>query len=230
MAPIRCPVSCASTSATWNRQSTCRDTPRSAWYSSSESTTRFGFFSVGALRPLRGFDARKSFPRSSLALAAQLSTAIRNFRSCSIVRSDTGFPLGPTLPDRLARMNRSQSRSDCMTCRGMCGSGRRIVGTGVTRVLRRTGTHGQAEIVPYVCCAAAPGSSLRTSSARRTATGTRPGTGTTTTRVPFGPDNKLKPASLPLHLLHGGPGGNAPWSLPSERVFALSFGFSPRAG
>ena len=70
------------------------------------------FFSVGALRPLRGFDARKSFPRSSLALAAQLSTAIRNFRSCSIIRSDTGFPLGPTLPDRRARMNRSQSRCD----------------------------------------------------------------------------------------------------------------------
>ena len=65
---------------------------------------------MGVLRPLRGFDASRSLPRSSLDLQAQLSTAIRNFRSCSMVRSDTGYPLGPTLPARRARMNRSQSR------------------------------------------------------------------------------------------------------------------------
>ena len=55
MAPMRCPVSCASTSATWNRQSTSRDTCNSAWYSSSVRTTRVGFFSLGFLRPLSGF-------------------------------------------------------------------------------------------------------------------------------------------------------------------------------
>ena len=70
MAPIRCPVSCASTSATWKRQSTSRDTPRSVWYSSSDNTTRVGFFSVGVLRPLSGFGARRNSPRSSLDLAA----------------------------------------------------------------------------------------------------------------------------------------------------------------
>ena len=43
MAPMRCPVSCASTSATWNRQSTLRDTFRSARYSSSARTMRVGF-------------------------------------------------------------------------------------------------------------------------------------------------------------------------------------------
>ncbi len=112
MAPIRCPVSCASTSATSNRQSTCRDTPRSAWYSASVRTTRLGFFSVGIFRPFNGFLSRSRRPRSSFDLAAQLNTAIRNFRSCSSVASDTGLPLGPTLPARRARMKRSQSRWD----------------------------------------------------------------------------------------------------------------------
>ena len=55
MAPIRWPVSCASTSARWNRQSTRGATFRSARYSSSVSTTRVGFFSVGFLKPLSGF-------------------------------------------------------------------------------------------------------------------------------------------------------------------------------
>ena len=41
---------------------------------------------------------------------AQLRTASRNFKSRSIIRSDTGLPLGPTLPARRSRMNRSQSR------------------------------------------------------------------------------------------------------------------------
>ena len=53
MAPIRCPVSCASTSATWNRQSTCRDTLRSARYSCWARTTRVGFFSVGVPQSLQ---------------------------------------------------------------------------------------------------------------------------------------------------------------------------------
>ena len=112
MAPIRCPVSCASTSATWKRQSTFRDTPSSNWYSSSDRTTRVGFFAVGAFKPLRGFESRSRSPCSSLDLPAQLKTARRNFRSYSIVRSDTGLPLGPILPARLALMNRSQSRRD----------------------------------------------------------------------------------------------------------------------
>ena len=62
IAPMRCPVSCVSTSATWNRQSTRRETLRSARYSSSASTTRVGFFSVGVLRPLSGFLSRSRPP------------------------------------------------------------------------------------------------------------------------------------------------------------------------
>ena len=69
-APMRCPVSFASTSATWKRQSTSSDTFSSAWYSSSERTTRVGFFSVGILRPLNGFETRSGRPCSSLDLAA----------------------------------------------------------------------------------------------------------------------------------------------------------------
>ena len=56
-----------------------------------------------------GFDSKRSLPSSSLDFAAQLRTASRNLRSYSTVRSDTGLPLGPTLPDRRSRMNRSQS-------------------------------------------------------------------------------------------------------------------------
>ena len=52
---------------------------------------------------VKGLDSRRSLPSSSLDLAAQLRTASRNFRSYSMVRSDTGLPLGPTLPDRRAR-------------------------------------------------------------------------------------------------------------------------------
>ena len=62
MAPIRCPVSCARTSATWNRQSARRDTFGSARYSSSAGTTRVGFFSVGVLKPFSGFESSNSRP------------------------------------------------------------------------------------------------------------------------------------------------------------------------
>ena len=87
-----------------------RETPSIAWYSSSERTTRAGFFSLGVLRPLSGFESRRSLPSSSLDFVAQLSTASRNFKSNSMVRLDTGFPLGPILPARRSRMKRSQSR------------------------------------------------------------------------------------------------------------------------
>ena len=62
MSPMRCPVSCASTSATWNRQSTWRDTVRSARYSCWTRTTRVGFFSLGVFRPIGGFESRRSIP------------------------------------------------------------------------------------------------------------------------------------------------------------------------
>ena len=63
-APLRCPVSCASTRATWNRQPTRRDTFRSARYSLSVTTTRTGFFSTGFLRPFSGFLSRSRRPCS----------------------------------------------------------------------------------------------------------------------------------------------------------------------
>ena len=107
MAPIRCPVSCASTKATWNRQSSFRETP--------EAPTLTGFFSVGVFRPFSEFEPKSSLPASSLDFAAQLKTAIRNLRSHSMVRSDTGLPLGPILPARRSRMNRSQSLRDSVS-------------------------------------------------------------------------------------------------------------------
>ena len=67
---------------------------------------------LGAFRPLNGFDSKRSRPCSSLDFVARLKTANRNFRSCSIVRQETGQLLGPTLPGRRSRMNRSQSRWD----------------------------------------------------------------------------------------------------------------------
>ena len=51
---MRWPVSCASTRATRNRQSTRLDAFKSARYSSSASTTRVGFFSVGFLEGPHG--------------------------------------------------------------------------------------------------------------------------------------------------------------------------------
>ena len=138
MAPMRCPVSCASTSARWNRQSTSRDTFRSAWYSCSERTTRVGFFSMGIFRPLSGFDSRSRRPRSSLDLEAQLRTEIRHLRSYSIIRSDTGLPLGPTLPALRARMNRSQSRCDKVAGSRLLPRNPRNIFAAVAVVLPRT--------------------------------------------------------------------------------------------
>ena len=107
---MRCPISWAINSATRKRQSICSDTLSRASYSASVRSTLAGFFCLGVLRPLSGLDSRRSLPSSFLDLAAQLRTASRNFRSYSMVRSDTGRPLGPTLPARRARINRSQSR------------------------------------------------------------------------------------------------------------------------
>lgn len=67
---------------------------------------------MGVFRPFSGFEPRSSLPASSLDFVAQLTTAIRNFRSHSMVRSDTGLLVGPILPARRARMNRSQSLRD----------------------------------------------------------------------------------------------------------------------
>ena len=112
MAPMRCPVSWAITSATRKRQSISSAALSRASYSASVRSTLAGFFCLGVFRPLRGLDSRRSLPSSSLDLADQLRTASRSLRSYSMVRSDTGRPLGPTLPARRARMNRSQSRQE----------------------------------------------------------------------------------------------------------------------
>ena len=58
-----------------------------------------------------------------------------------------------------------------------CGSGRRTAGTRVIRALRPTGACGDRATVPCVCCAAAPGTADRSTSARPTASGTPPGAG-----------------------------------------------------
>ena len=54
---------------------TSGDTRSRASYSAWVRTTRFGLFSAGVFRPLRGLDSRRSLPSSSLDFAAQLRIA-----------------------------------------------------------------------------------------------------------------------------------------------------------
>ena len=97
----------------------------------------------------------------------------------------------------------------CTTCWGMFGSGRRTAGTTITTGLRRMGARGRLAIVPAAFSAAAPGTALRGSSARRTAAGTRPGSASTASA-------SVLPGRLPLEslllYLFGGAGGLAPRS------------------
>ena len=94
---------------------------------------------------------------------------------------------------------------------GMFGSGLRIAGTTVTPGLRATGALGSAAIVPVAFSAAAPGTATRGTSARRSASGAAPGTGSTTPAFVWPGRSLLE--SLPLYL-SGGPGG-----LPPGRIF-----------
>ena len=77
------------------------------------------------------------------------------------------YPAGGLLPGR--------TPSGCMTFWAMSMSGRRTAGMTAIREPRPTGPHGGREIVPIVWSAAAPGSTIRWPSVRRTAAGTRPG-------------------------------------------------------
>ena len=86
-------------------------------------------------------------------------------------------PTATSVPHRWVPSNRTPL--DCMMSRVTYGSGRRTAGKTNIRVLRRMGARGSRGTVPYVCCAAAPGATGRGTSVRRSATGTRPGTGST---------------------------------------------------
>ena len=116
----------------------------------------------------------------------------------------------------------------CTMCQATCGSGRRTAGTRAIRALRPTGAGGGRGTVPDVCCAAAPGS-LRTGHPPlgEPQHGLQPGTGSSAHRVPSGPDDKLSHTSLPLYLLHGGPGGSAPWSRYTRPSRRCMDGISP---
>ncbi len=81
MAPMRCPVSWASTSAILNRQSTSSAIMSNASYSACVRIIWSGFFSDDALMPRSGFDSMRSLPSSSFDEAAQLKTASKNFKS-----------------------------------------------------------------------------------------------------------------------------------------------------
>ena len=60
------------------------------------------------------------------------------------------------------------------------GSGRRIVGTPVTKARRPMARHGRAAIATAASSAAVPGTAIQTTSARRTAAGSPPSAGATT--------------------------------------------------
>ena len=86
---------------------------------------------------------------------------------------------------------------DCTMYMATYGSGWRIVGMPVMRVLRRMVEHGQrAGIALFACCAAVPGVASRGSCVRRTATGMYQETGATGSG--FELPGRLPHESLPL--------------------------------
>ena len=104
--------------------------------------------------------------------------------------------------------------SACTTCTGTCGSGWRIAGTGATRARRRTVARGCRGTAVGAFCAVGPGTTIRGSSARRTAAGTSPETGASASASVWPGRSPLE--SLPLW---GGPGGCAP-----RPIFRSRFG------
>ena len=87
---------------------------------------------------------------------------------------------------------------DCMTCTATCGSGRRTVGMRTMQGRRVTVERGSEAIAAFAWRAAVPGTTYRGSSVPPTATGSSPGTATTTlvSALP----GRLLPESLPLYL------------------------------
>ena len=112
-----------------------RDTRRSAWYSSSERTTRVGFFSVGVFRPLNGLASKSKRPCSSLESRGPVQD--RDQEASGRMRwfhPTPALPLRPTRPARRARMKRSQSRLRKRL--RVCGPCRKTRGTSALRPCR----------------------------------------------------------------------------------------------
>ena len=82
MAPMRCPVSCARTSATRKRQSIPAEAAYSASYSCSVRTGRTGLRSLGTENPLSGFLSKKTPP--SAALIGRVSTPVENVTDMAV--------------------------------------------------------------------------------------------------------------------------------------------------
>ena len=113
---------------------------------------------------------------------------------------------------RLRRWVRSRRTGlGCMTCMGTYGSGWRTAGTTVMREHRRMGARGNpgsVASVAFVCCVAARGPTVRRLCGPRTATGTPPGSGTTS--VSALPGRWIESCILASLLLGGGRGAPAP--------------------
>ncbi len=89
------------------------------------------------------------------------------------------------------------------------GSGARTTGIRTIRVRRRTALYGPTAMTVAVSSAVVPGSTIREASARPSATGTPPTTGSTASASVSG--GRLPPSSLPLYP--EGPRCVAPWPL-----------------
>jgi len=94
----------------------------------------------------------------------------------------------------------------CTTWWATSLSGRRIVGTPVTRARRPTARRGGTAIAAAASSAAVPGTAFQAASARRTAAGTRPASGASSSA--FGSPGRLALKSSPPYLL--GSSGEAP--------------------
>ena len=86
----------------------------------------------------------------------------------------------------------------CTTCMAMLGNAWETAGTTATRGRRRTARPGPRAIAVSVCFAAVPGATARGICARRSATGTSPLSGTTSTAS--GSGERLRLDSLDIYL------------------------------
>ena len=103
------------------------------------------------------------------------------------------------------------------TCTAMSGNGLRTAGTTATSALRRTVGRASQEIVRCASVAAAPGTAVRGSCVRRTASGTRPDSVTTSSGSVL--PGRFPHESFPPCL--GVPRGCAPWRNPFTGIRAV---------
>jgi formylglycine-generating enzyme required for sulfatase activity len=115
--------------------------------------------------------------------------------------TQTAYPGGDDIklskPRRSARSPRTLSLSTIWSATS--GSGRRIVGTRATKARRPTARRGRAAIAVTASSAAIPGATFRSASARRSASGSPPASGSAT--LVSGSPGRLALKSSPLYFL-----------------------------